>query len=154
MTLRNRCVIAILSILLALPALLRAEKPAGENKFLPRTFRLKAQLSLTNEQTARVEKLMKMVKSQTENDRQVFKGNSLALLEAAKRREQMVETHIGNLLTSEQTPVFKGLLKSKKARQEMFILRESLALNAKQIAAVQVILDKYREKLKKEFMEL
>lgn len=111
---------------------------------------LQARLQLAEEQAARVVKIFKMAQSQAEMDRENFKGNALALIQAAMRRRDMTDGLVEGLLTPEQKPIFIDFKENRKRSDEFFILNEGLILSEEQSHQVKQILDEYQEMLKSE----
>lgn len=111
---------------------------------------LQARLQLTEEQVVGVIKVYKMAQSQALTDRENFTGNALALLQAARRRREMVDGFVEKLLTPEQKPVFAEYKERRKMDEEFFELNEGLQLTQEQSVQVKKILDEYREWLKTE----
>lgn len=107
---------------------------------------LSEQLELSNQQTLEVEKIVKMAQNQAEMDRESYKDNALALIEAAKRRRQMTDTHIEALLEPGQKENFDLLKSKRKLSEELFILKEGLLLTEDQTVRVKEILDDYRKR--------
>lgn len=134
-------VIGLMAILL-LPALHVLSQTGTEISALK--TELRAQLQLTEEQEAEVERIFKMAQSQAELDRQNFKGHSTALIEAAKRRRNMTDSLVEALLNPEQKVRFKGYKEKRNRDEEFFILKEGLSLTEEQSFQVKNILDEYR----------
>jgi hypothetical protein len=105
---------------------------------------LRAQLQLTEEQEAEVERIFNMAQSQAELDRQNFKGHTIALIEAAKRRRNMTDSLVEALLSPEQKVLFRHYKEKRKQDEEFFILKEGLSLTVEQSFQVKNILDEYR----------
>jgi hypothetical protein len=108
---------------------------------------LQARLQLTPEQATGVVKIFKMAQSQALMDRENFKGNALALIQAALRRRDMTDGLVEGLLTPEQKPIFADFKEKRKMSEEFFLLNEGLLLTEEQSAQVKQILDEYRELL-------
>ncbi len=109
---------------------------------------LQARLQLTTEQVTGVVKIYKMVQSQALMDRENFKGNALALIQAAMRRRDMADGFVEKLLTPEQKPLFVDYKEKRKMMEEFFILNEGLQLTEEQSVQVKQILDEYQEWIK------
>jgi hypothetical protein len=109
---------------------------------------LPAELRLTDEQLLQVEKVFKMARAQAKTDRESFKGNAPGLIEAARRRRDMIDHHIENLLNPEQKNVYADYKQNRRRDEEFFILTEGLLLTEEQQVKVKIILEEYREKLK------
>ncbi|HLP59632.1 MAG TPA: hypothetical protein VK186_12410 [Candidatus Deferrimicrobium sp.] len=114
------------------------------------TRELQVQLQLTEEQVARVVKIFKMAQSQALMDRENFKGNALALIQAALRRRDMTDGLVEGSLTPEQKPAFVEYKQKRKWTEELFYLNEGLLLSEAQSVQVKQILDEHRELLKAE----
>ena len=134
-------VIMLMGIFL-LPALPMASQTGKAES--ARKIELRAQLQLTEEQEAEIERIFKMAQSQAELDRQNFKGNTVALIEAAKRRRAMTDSLVDALLKPEQKALFKNYQEKRKQDEEFFILKEGLSLTEEQSFQVKNILAEYR----------
>ncbi|HLP46535.1 MAG TPA: hypothetical protein VK469_11330, partial [Candidatus Kapabacteria bacterium] len=104
------------------------------------TRELQVQLQLTEEQGARVVKIFKMAQSQALMDRENFKGNALALIQAALRRRDMTDGLVEGSLTPEQKPAFVEYKQKRKWTEELFYLNEGLLLSEAQSVQVKQIL--------------
>lgn len=74
---------------------------------------LTEQLSLTEEQSARIRSVFTAAEEQMNRDRQMFKQNRPQLIENAKMRRDMVDSHIQSVLTQKQIkkyPSVKAIL--------------------------------------------
>jgi hypothetical protein len=134
--------VVMLTGILLLPGLHMVSQTAATPPALK--IELKAQLQLTDEQEAEVERIYNMANSQAELDRQNFKGNTLALIEAAKRRRDMTDSLVEALLKPEQKILFKNYREKRNRDEEFFMLKEGLSLNQEQCYQVKNILDEYR----------
>ncbi|MDQ1351621.1 MAG: hypothetical protein QG657_1926 [Acidobacteriota bacterium] len=114
------------------------------------TTELQARLQLTPEQVTGVVKIFKMAQSQALVDRENFKGNALALVQAAMRRREMTDGFVEKLLNPEQMPLFADYKERRKMTEEFFVLNEGLQLTQEQSVQVKQILDEYREWFKTE----
>ncbi len=103
-------------------------------------------LELTDEQAARLEKIVNMAKSQAKKDREAFKGNALGLIQAARRTREMSDSHISALLNPEQGPLFNEFKKRRRRNEEFFLLNEGLLLTEEQRIRVADILGEFRRK--------
>lgn len=104
---------------------------------------LTEQLNLTEAQVSQVEKVLKMVGGQASMDRETFKGNPEALITAAKRRLDMIDTQIENMITPEQMAKFDYYKKQRMRKWEFFMIKEGLVLNQDESEAIEDIIDKY-----------
>lgn len=77
--------------------------------------RLKAELNLTLEQTAKIQKILDSAQKQAELDRQKYQGDREAMLKAMRERWEKVDKEIEAILTKEQKTKYE---KIKKERQE------------------------------------
>ncbi len=111
---------------------------------------LRAQLQLTEEQLAEVERIFKMAQSQGELDRENFKGNAMALIEAAKRRRDMTDSLCEDLLKPEQKELFRAYKGKRKQEDGFFILKEGLILTEEQSYQAKKILDESRKEFEAE----
>lgn len=111
------------------------------------TKELQARLQLTAEQETGVVKIFKMAQSQALMDRENFKGNALALIQAAMRRREMTDGFVEKLLTPEQKPIFTDYKERRKMTEEFFVLNEGLQFTPEQSVQVKQILDEFREQL-------
>lgn len=132
-------------VLLSLPAV---SQPDDAVSVIVRDFQ--ARLQLTAEQVTGVEKIYKMGQSQALVDRENFKGNALALIQAAMRRREMTDGFVEKLLNPEQMPLFADYKERRKMTEEFFMLNEGLQLSQEQSVQVKQILDEYREWMKAE----
>lgn len=106
---------------------------------------LAAQLKLTGEQVTRAEKIFEVAQSQAESDRENFKGNALGLIQAARRRREMTDTHIETMLDPAQKELFEEFKRARGRDEELFMLKEGLLLTPEQVVQVEQILDSIRK---------
>ncbi|MCX6580804.1 MAG: hypothetical protein NT166_11555 [Candidatus Aminicenantes bacterium] len=135
----------VLISILVLSSLPAVSQTSDEATAVAREFQ--ARLQLTPEQATGVVKIFKMAQSQALMDRENFKGNALALIQAAIRRREMTDGLVEGLLTPEQKPIFADFKEKRKMAEEFFLLNEGLLLTEEQSVQVKQILDEYRELL-------
>lgn len=104
-------------------------------------------LSLTQEQVTRVEKVFNMAHGQALKDRETFKDNPEALIEAAKRRRSMTDIHIGNIISEEQIEKWNRFKRQRMKKWEFFMIKEGLVLNRQESEAIEDIIDMHRLKM-------
>ena len=105
---------------------------------------LSEMLKLDDQQMLRFEEILKMEHSQAKLDRENFKTNAVALIEAARRRRSMVDSHIEEMLQSEQKERFESFKQQRIHQREMFMLTEGCLLTPEQREQAREILEKYR----------
>ncbi|MFC2146826.1 hypothetical protein ACFLRT_05630 [Acidobacteriota bacterium] len=98
------------------------------------------QLNLSEEQTTGVREILQEVQLQKETDRQTYKTDALALIQAAWTRRTHVDNKIEPILDSQQLEEYKRLRKLHPVDRELFVLTEGLCLNDEQIFDVEGIL--------------
>lgn len=113
----------------------------------PRATELSELLQLNEQQIADVEKVFNMANGQAEKDRENFKGNPIALIEAAKRRREMTDQHIEHILDDDQKQKFNTLKQLRERNDELFVLQEGLMLTEEQHSRIKTILDDHHKML-------
>jgi hypothetical protein len=108
------------------------------------------QLNLTEEQELRVQEIMNIVDSQAEKDRELNKENALALIQAAKRRNAMMDNMIEELLTPAQKEKYEFIKLERDSDEEYLDLKEGLCLSDEQALQVKYILEKSRNEAEKD----
>jgi Spy/CpxP family protein refolding chaperone len=88
------------------------EKGRGFGGFLER---LKTELKLTPEQTAKIQKILDDAQRQAEIDRQKYQGDREAMMKAMRERWEKIDKEIEAVLTKEQKKKYEQI---KKERQE------------------------------------
>lgn len=122
---------------------------AGEQSHQPvdpltqQVMKLKKQLNLTDEQSTRVEKILKRSAEQAVKDRETFKTDAVTLIEVAWERRETTNMRITALLNSEQREEFRTIARMTPFDRELFDLTEGLLLNDDQAFTVEGILIKY-----------
>jgi hypothetical protein len=101
-------------------------------------------LDLDYRQVSRLREITEMEQSQARLDRENFKTNAAALVESARRRRAMVDSHIEEMLTDEQKETFERIKQQRMRQREMFTLTEGLLLTPDQQGQVREILEKNR----------
>jgi Spy/CpxP family protein refolding chaperone len=101
----------VLFIAITIPAVSQ-ERRRGFEGYLER---LKAELNLTPEQTAKIQKILNSAQKQAELDRQKYQGDREAMLKAMRERWEKIDKEIEAVLTKEQKAKYE---KIKKERQE------------------------------------
>ncbi|MCP5108508.1 MAG: hypothetical protein GY950_34300 [bacterium] len=101
---------------------------------------IKERLELKPGQVDSVKKIIKMLRSQKNLDRQNFKQNALALVAAAVRRAQMAEIKLTNELNDSQKATLMEIKKEQNKAREFFSLNEGLILTEEQAVKVKAIL--------------
>jgi hypothetical protein len=102
--------------------------------------KLTQRLKLSEEQTAKVREILQEVQLQKDTDRQTYKTDALALIQAAWTRRNHVDNKIEPILDSQQLEEYKRLRKLHPVDRELFVLTEGLCLNDEQIFDVEGIL--------------
>lgn len=106
-------------------------------------MKLKKQLNLTDEQTTKVEKILKKSGEQAVKDRATFKTDAVTLVELAWERRETANMRIEALLNPEQKEEFKKIARMTPFDRELFDLTEGLLLDDDQAFSVEGILIKY-----------
>ena len=88
------------------------ERGRGFGGFLER---LKTELKLTPEQTAKIQKILDDAQKQAEIDRQKYQGDREAMMKAMRERWEKIDKEIEAVLTKEQKKKYEQI---KKERQE------------------------------------
>jgi Spy/CpxP family protein refolding chaperone len=88
------------------------ERGRGFGGFLER---LKTELKLTPEQTAKIQKILDDAQRQAEIDRQKYQGDREAMMKAMRERWEKIDKEIEAVLTKEQKKKYEQI---KKERQE------------------------------------
>jgi Spy/CpxP family protein refolding chaperone len=88
------------------------ERGRGFGDFLER---LKTELKLTPEQTAKIQKILDDAQKQAEIDRQKHQGDREAMMKAMRERWEKIDKEIEAVLTKEQKKKYEQI---KKERQE------------------------------------
>ena len=135
----------ILVFVLSFPVLLFAEEQSHQpvDPFAQQVMKLKKQLNLTDEQTTKVEKILKKSGEQAVKDRATFKTDAVNLIEAARERRETANMRIEALLTPGQKEEFPKIKKMPPFDRELFDLTEGLLLDDDQAFSVEGILIKY-----------
>lgn len=102
-------------------------------------------LKLTGEQSDTLLKTKKITENQAQRDRKNLKGEPLLLIEAAKRRRQITDNLIENMLSPDQKKKFEDFKIERNKSYGLFILTEGLLLSQNQITKVEIILDEYKK---------
>lgn len=105
--------------------------------------KLTQQLNLSEEQTTEVREILQEVQLQKETDRQTYKTDALALIQAAWTRRNFVDNRIEPILDSKQLEEYKRSRKLHPVDRELFVLTEGLCLNDEQIFDAEGILIRY-----------
>jgi hypothetical protein len=79
---------------------------------------MKASLSLTDEQTAKLQAIFKSAHEQALKDREFYKGYRQAMMKAAKERTEKTEKEIMALLTDEQKKKYEKFRKERAAQNQ------------------------------------
>ena len=101
-------------------------------------------LDLDVRQETRLQEINGMAQAQARLDRENFKTNAAGLIESARRRRAMVDSHIEEMLTDGQKETFEQIQQRRMRQREMFALTEGLLLTPDQQGQVREILDNYR----------
>jgi Spy/CpxP family protein refolding chaperone len=102
--------------------------------------KLTQKLNLSEEQTTKAREIFQEVQMQKAVDRQTYKTDALALIQAAWTRRNFVDNKIEPILDSQQLEEYKALGKLHPVDRELFVLTEGLLLNDEQIFDVEGIL--------------
>jgi hypothetical protein len=141
---KNKNLIGIYCILVLLiaPTVL-----VGVKDGVPGVAELSERLQLNEQQISHVNKVFKMADSQAEKDRENYKGNPIALIEAAKRRRAMTDQHIESVLNDHQKQEYSNLKQFRGQNDELFILQEGLMLTKEQFSRIKTIVDNHHKML-------
>jgi len=133
-------------VLLFVGSLVVLQAVEEDEKLLPGPVEvLTDTLKLSDEQVVTLGGILNATESQESLDHQNFKGNGLALVEAAKRRQVMTDSRIGDMLDDEQKEAFREF-KAERNR-ELFMLAQGLLLDEKQVFLVKCLLDDYNARI-------
>ncbi|MEN8223158.1 MAG: hypothetical protein ABFR36_07850 [Acidobacteriota bacterium] len=102
-------------------------------------------LGLSEDQVERLDEIKKNSEIKEGSDREKFKDDPLILIEAAKKRRQITDSLIVNMLGPEQKMSFERYMAERDRDHELFILTEGLLLSEVQKVRVKIILDEFRE---------
>jgi len=112
----NKKIFALIALVLSLSVMINfaisQERGRGFAGFLER---LKTELKLTPEQTAKIQKILDSAQKQAEIDRQKYQGDREAMFKAMRERWDKIDKEIESVLTKEQKQKYE---KIKKERQE------------------------------------
>jgi len=106
-------------------------------------MKLKNRLNLTDEQSTKVEKILKKAAEQAVKDRATFKTDAVNLVEVAWERRETANMRIEALLTPGQKEEFQKIARMTPFDRELFDLTEGLLLDEDQAFTVEGILIKY-----------
>lgn len=106
-------------------------------------MKLKKRLNLTDEQSTKLEKILKRAGEQAVKDREAFKTDAVTLVEVAWERRETANMRIEALLTTDQREEFQKIARMTPFDRELFDLTEGLLLNDDQAFTVEGILIKY-----------
>ncbi len=103
--------LALFVFAITIPAISQ-ERRRGFEGYLER---LKTELNLTPEQTAKIQNILSSAQKQAELDRQKYQGDREAMFKAMRERWEKIDKEIEAVLTKEQKAKYE---KIKKERQE------------------------------------
>ncbi len=107
----------------------------------------KDELKFSELQIKKFEKTIRIYYSQATLDRETFKTNSIALIEAAKRRKIMFDTGMNSFLNDEQKMQYESIKRDSIIDKELFILKEGLLLTDPQVLQAMFILEEYNPRI-------
>lgn len=107
----------------------------------------KDELKLSEPQIKKFEKTIKIYYSQAILDRETFKTNSIALIEAAKRRRSIFDAGMNSFLNDEQKMQYESIKRDSIIDKELFILKEGLLLTDPQVLQARFILEEYNPRI-------
>ncbi len=110
-------------------------------------MKLKKRLNLTDEQSTKVEKILKSAGDQAVKDREAFKTDAVTIVELAWERRETANMRIEALLNSDQREEFLKIARMTPFDRELFDLTEGLLLDDNQAFTVEGILIKYYDAL-------
>ena len=129
--------VMLIAVFMLLFTQLATAQDTGIDKQLEK---LKKRLKLKEEQTAAVQEILQNTQLQTNTDRQTYKTDALALIQAAWTRRNHENNKIEPLLDSQQLEEYKRIRKLHPVDRELFILTEGLLLNEEQSFDVEGVL--------------
>ena len=106
-------------------------------------MKLKKRLNLTDEQSTKVEKILKRAGDQAVKDRETFKTDAVTLIELAWERRETANMRIEALLNPDQREEFQKIARMTPFDRELFDLTEGLLLDDDQAFTVEGILIRY-----------
>ncbi len=87
--------------------------------------RLKTELNLTPEQTAKIQKILESAQKQAEIDRQKYQGDREAMFKAMRERWEKIDKEIETVLTKEQKVKYEKIKKERRERMREWRERTS-----------------------------
>ena len=78
--------------------------------------RLKSELKLTPEQTAKIQKILDDAQKQAEIDRQKYQGDREAMMKAMRNRWEKIDKEIEAVLTKDQKKKYEQIKKERQGR--------------------------------------
>ena len=106
-------------------------------------MKLKKRLNLTDEQSTKVEKILKKTGERAVKDREAFKTDAVTLVELDWERRETANMRIEAFLNHDQKEEFKKIARMTPFDRELFDLTEGLLLDDDQAFTVEGILIKY-----------
>lgn len=119
------------------------QRPQAADPLAQQVMKLKNRLNLTDEQSTKVEKILKNSEEQALKDRATFKTDAVTLIEVAWERRETANMRIEALLTPGQKEEFQKIARMPPFDRELFDLTEGLLLDDDQAFTVEGILIKY-----------
>ncbi len=115
---------------------------------------LQIRLGLSDVQILEIERIFSAAESQKKIDVDLYRSSSAALIRAAERRREIVDSRITDLLTDVQKNNYDTYLTERKLNDEIFQLKNGLLLTDKQIIKIELIISEYRDRLERLFKKL
>lgn len=139
--------VALLVMLAVSMFTLAAEDAKPQDAVSRELVKLKATLSLDETQVKEVSRILKASISQATLDRENFKLNGVALIEASRRRRKTKMQQIKMLMKPEQMKAFDKNMRVKPFDHELSMWIEGLLLNGDQAFTVEGILIEHYNRL-------
>ncbi len=114
------------ALVVSVALLVQCGKKPGHDKT---PYLLKKKLKLTNEQAAEVESVIAMVEDLREKDRRRCKGDSQALLKAARARRTLEQEKIESVLDEAQKARFSEIISGWEVADRTLMIADRLGLD-------------------------
>ena len=113
----NRGNMLIALLLFLIPVSTLAQGRRGPGNIEERVKNLKKQLSLTDEQSAKVKEIMESVQKKMQEEREKNQGNRQAMREAMMKIRSETDDKIMETLTPEQKKEYEKIIKERNERR-------------------------------------
>jgi len=107
----------------------------------------KNKLNLNEKQCEQLQVILMNIDQQGQKERELNKHNPNAQFAADKARKELMDRQIKNILTEEQWETYKKMEKDDPSDRQLLELKERLLLTDEQVAQIQPIMAKTREKI-------